>query len=216
MLQHEELEKALKKRFVDHLLGEVALTRLVIPAFTMPKTEIAVFKTDHHKDFKNDHATPMWKVARATSAAPTDLRGLEHEESGRIFIDGGVWANNPVMVALVDAVTSYDVSFDQVKILSIGTGNAPFSLQRPKVIRWRDRVRRGHQGGNVPDDRQCHRTSQVSAWARPLPANRAGPKRTWRLNLMTMTERSRPYQRARQNILKQGSSRLRGTLRALP
>ena len=144
VLQHEELEKALKKRFVDHLLGE-SVTRLVIPAFMMPKTEIAVFKTDHHKDFKNDHATPMWKVARATSAAPTYLRGLEHEESGRIFIDGGVWANNPVMVALVDAVTSYDVSFDQVKILSIGTGNAPFSLQRPKVlggaIAWRAAIK---------------------------------------------------------------------------
>src|SRR3954447_12745386 len=46
------------------------------------------------------HVTPMWKVARSTSAAPTYLKGHEHEASGRIFIDGGVWANNPVMVAL--------------------------------------------------------------------------------------------------------------------
>ena len=106
---HEELEKALKQRFEDHLLGE-SMTRLVIPAFMMPKTEIAVFKTDHHEDFRNDHLTPMWKVARATSAAPTYLKGLEHEESGRIFIDGGVWANNPVMVALVDALTAYDLT----------------------------------------------------------------------------------------------------------
>jgi patatin-like phospholipase/acyl hydrolase len=144
MLQHKELEKALKERFGDRLLGE-SMTRLVIPAFMMPKTEIAVFKTDHHKDFKNDHATPMWKVARATSAAPTYLKGLEHEESGRIFIDGGVWANNPVMVALVDAMSAYDVSFDQIEILSIGTGNPPFSLQRPGVlggaIAWRQAIK---------------------------------------------------------------------------
>jgi len=144
VLQHEELEKALKDKFGGHLLGE-STTRLVIPAFMMPKTEIAVFKTDHHNDFRNDHATPMWKVARATSAAPTYLKGLEHEESGRIFIDGGVWANNPVMVALVDAMSAYDVSFDQVEILSIGTGNAPFSLQRPGVlggaIAWRAAIK---------------------------------------------------------------------------
>jgi len=132
-LCHEELEAALKRRFQGHLLGE-ASTRLVIPAFMMPKTEIAVFKTDHHKDFRNDHATPMWKVARATSAAPTYLKGLEHTESGKIFIDGGVWANNPVMVALVDALSAYDLIAEQIDILSIGTGNAPFELRKPDVF----------------------------------------------------------------------------------
>lgn len=143
-LRHEELERALRRRFGDHLLGE-STCRLVIPAFMMPKTEIAVFKTDHHEDFLNDHATPMWKVARATSAAPTYLKGLEHEESGRIFLDGGVWANNPAMVALVDALTDYDISPDQVRVLSIGTGNAPFSLSRDKVvsglIAWKEAIK---------------------------------------------------------------------------
>ena len=132
-LAHEKLEKALTHRFQDHLLGESS-ARLVIPAFMMPKTEIAVFKTDHHEDFKNDHRTPMWKVARSTSAAPTYLKGHEHEESGRIFIDGGVWANNPVMVALVDALTAYDLVPEQIEVFSIGTGNAPFELSRPDVI----------------------------------------------------------------------------------
>jgi len=132
-LEHEELEKALKRRFVDHILGE-SIARLVIPAFMMPKTEIAVFKTDHHDDFRNDHLTPMWRVARSTSAAPTYLKGHEHEESGRIFIDGGVWANNPVMVALVDALTAYELTPEQIDVFSIGTGNPPFELRRPDVF----------------------------------------------------------------------------------
>jgi hypothetical protein len=76
----------------------------------------------------------MWKVARSTSAAPTYLKGHEHEESGRIFIDGGVWANNPVMVALVDALTAYDLTPEQIEVFSIGTGNAPFELRRPAVF----------------------------------------------------------------------------------
>jgi patatin-like phospholipase/acyl hydrolase len=143
-LKHEELECALRRCFEDHFLGE-SKSRLVIPAFMMPKTEIAIFKTDHHEDYRNDHATPIWKVARATSAAPTYLKGLEHEKSGRIFIDGGVWANNPAMVALVDALTAYDITPDQVRVLSVGTGNAPFSLSRDKVmsglVAWREAIK---------------------------------------------------------------------------
>lgn len=143
-LDHEALEAALKGRFGDRLLGE-STVRLVIPAFMMPKTEIAVFKTDHHPDFRNDHLTPAWKVARATSAAPTYLKGMEHLESGRIFIDGGVWANNPVMVALVDALSAYSLTFDQIDILSIGTGNPPFSLSKEQTLRglvaWREAIK---------------------------------------------------------------------------
>ena len=143
-LDHRELESALRRRFGDRLLGESSC-RLVLPAFMVPKTEIAVFKTDHHADFRNDHATPAWKVARATSAAPTYLKGMEHEESGRIFVDGGVWANNPVMVALVDALSAYELGFDQIDVLSIGTGNPPFSLSRRQAVRgliaWREAIR---------------------------------------------------------------------------
>jgi patatin-like phospholipase/acyl hydrolase len=132
-LDHEALERALKERFEGRLLWE-SIPRLVIPAFMMPKAEIAVFKTDHHKDFRNDHATPMWQVARATSAAPTYLKGLEHFESGKIFIDGGVWANNPAMIALVDALTDYDLTLDQIEVLSIGTGNAPLVMRAEEVL----------------------------------------------------------------------------------
>jgi patatin-like phospholipase/acyl hydrolase len=143
-LNHEALEYALKARFGNHLLGE-STARLIIPAFMMPKTEIAVFKTDHHEDFANDHSTPMWRVARATSAAPTFLKGHEHEESGRIFIDGGVWANNPIMVALVDALSVYDLAPQQIQIFSIGTGNAPFQLHRDGVFgglfAWREVIK---------------------------------------------------------------------------
>lgn len=143
-LNHTELERAVKARFGEHLLGESS-TRLVVPAFMMPKTEIAVFKTDHHKDFKRDHLTPMWQVARATSAAPTYLQGFEHEVSGTVFLDGGVWANNPVMVALVDALTDYNINFDQIEILSIGTGNAPFALKKVQIFSglfaWREVIK---------------------------------------------------------------------------
>src|SRR3546814_19325761 len=95
----------------------------------VPKTEIAVFKTDHHSDFRNDYKTRAWEVARATSAAPTYLKDHEHTPSGRIFIDGGVWANNPVLVALVDVLSAYEISPDQINLLSISPGKPPFEMR---------------------------------------------------------------------------------------
>lgn len=144
LLNHEALEAALKCRFEHETLG-ASRTRIVIPAFMMPKTEIAVFKTDHHADFKHDHATPAWRVARATSAAPTYLKGHEHTESNRIFVDGGVWANNPIMVAVIDALSAYNLKPEQIQILSIGTGNPPFELSHNKVfaglLAWREVIK---------------------------------------------------------------------------
>ncbi len=125
LYDHEVLEHLLYREFGDKTLGESA-ARIVVPAFMAPKTEIAVFKTDHHPDYKNDHKSKVWEVARATSAAPTYLKGHAYDDA--IFLDGGVWANNPIMVAVTDALSAYDITRDQIEILSIGTGNFPFEI----------------------------------------------------------------------------------------
>jgi predicted acylesterase/phospholipase RssA len=142
LYDHDVLEKLLYREFGDKTLGD-AVTRLAVPAFITPKTEIAVFKTDHHPDFKNDWRSKAWEVARATSAAPTYLNGHEYDDV--IFLDGGVWANNPVMVAIVDVLSAYDVSREQIEVLSIGTGNFPFSITlssaRKGLWRWKEVIK---------------------------------------------------------------------------
>ncbi len=125
LYDHKALENLLYREFGDQTLGE-ASTRLIIPAFMTPKTEIAVFKTDHHPDYKNDHKSKVWEIARATSAAPTYLSG--HDSDNIMFLDGGVWANCPIMAAVVDALSAYDITREQIEILSIGTGNSPFEI----------------------------------------------------------------------------------------
>jgi len=132
-LDYKKLEDYLICRFGELRLGD-SHVRLVVPAFMMPKTEVAVFKTDHHEDYKNDYQSLTWKVARATAAAPTYLKGYEHDESGRIFLDGGVWANNPIMLAVVEALSAYELGLSQIQIFSIGTGNPAFSLKKRAVF----------------------------------------------------------------------------------
>ena len=45
----------------------------------------------------------IWEAARATSAAPTYFKPFAHVPSGKIFLDGGLFHNNPIEVALREA-----------------------------------------------------------------------------------------------------------------
>jgi patatin-like phospholipase/acyl hydrolase len=138
-------DQAALARVVQDCLGDLKLgaakTRLCIPSFEGVHGEVYIFKTPHHPDFKKDLVEPMVKVALATSAAPTYYRPLR--DGGYTFVDGGVWANNPIMIALTEALTSFDIERSQVRILSVGCGDDPYSVTDSKISRggmwhWRD------------------------------------------------------------------------------
>lgn len=132
-------------RVLHELLGEqklgAARARLCIPSFEGEHGEVYIFKTPHHPDFRKDLHETMVKVALATSAAPTYFRPMR--DAGYIFVDGGVWANNPIMIALTEALTSFRIAREQVRILSIGCGDDPYGVNGAKITRggmwhWRD------------------------------------------------------------------------------
>ena len=60
------------------------------------------------------------QAARATSAAPTFFPG--HGGDDYVFLDGSVWANDPIMTVVVDVLSAYDVSREQIEVFSLGTG----------------------------------------------------------------------------------------------
>ena len=124
-------------RVLDDTLGNrkfgEAQTRLCIPSFEGRYSEVYIFKTPHHPDFWKDGSELMTKVAAATAAAPTFFKPLE--DSGYTFVDGGVWANNPIMIALVDALSCFSVPRDRVRILSLGCGDDPYVVNRLKIVR---------------------------------------------------------------------------------
>jgi uncharacterized protein len=134
----QALEKLLVEKFEDRLFGS-ANVRLCIPAFEGRHSEVFVFKTPHHRDFLTDRYETMVNVALATAAAPTYFRALEH--GGYTLVDGGVWANNPVMLAVIEALTSFDVSRDQIDVLSLGCGDDKFVVSNEQAIggfwQWR-------------------------------------------------------------------------------
>jgi patatin-like phospholipase/acyl hydrolase len=134
------LARVLQEKLGDRRFGSAG-QRLCIPSFEGEYGEVYIFKTPHHPDFEKDWRESMVKVALATSAAPTYYRPLR--DAGYTFVDGGVWANNPTMIALVEALTSFNVSREQIRILSIGCGDDLYSVTGSKVTHggmwhWKD------------------------------------------------------------------------------
>ena len=115
--------------------------RLLIPATEAKHGDPAVYKTPHHPGYFLDGDKPMAEVAAATSAAPTYLRPVIQD--GYILLDGGIWANNPTMMALVEALTCFAVQREQIAILSIGCGQDGFQINSKQAAgsgqyQWRE------------------------------------------------------------------------------
>ena len=136
----EALVDVLHEYLGRRTLGE-SEARLCIPSCDGRYGDAYVFKTPHHPDFYTDGREEMVKVAAATAAAPTYFRPLE--DGGYVFLDGGIWANNPVMVGLVDALSCFSIPQERIRILSLGCGDAPYTVGGWKkrlggLLTWRD------------------------------------------------------------------------------
>ena len=135
---HEPLKKALQGCFEERRLADCR-KRLVIPSYNLDKDEVYLFKTPHHSRLTRDWKEPLWKVALATSAAPTFFPACRDVDCIRL-IDGGVWANNPTMVGIVEAVSMLGVPLDAISVLSLGTTNPvmhkPNTLDEGGLWQW--------------------------------------------------------------------------------
>jgi uncharacterized protein len=102
-----------------------AQCRLVIPSCHARSGAVHIFRTNHHPALTAAADFLATDVALATAAAPTYFRAAEVNDSA--YVDGGVWANNPSMAALVEALARLRVPLNHVDILSIGTTSAPYA-----------------------------------------------------------------------------------------
>lgn len=113
---------------------KAAKTRLVIPTYDVNTGKVYLFKTPHHAWYLHHRDLPAVDIALATSAAPTYFPAHTIPDRGT-FIDGGLWANCPAMVGLVEAFDFLEQRPDQVRMLSISTTTYPFRLDRPEQLR---------------------------------------------------------------------------------
>ena len=140
-----ELTKALEELFEDHVIGE-SRNLLCIPSYTITEGRNYIFKKDYG-DKDRDDKRKYIDVALATSAAPTYLPIHEiSDRDNQQFIDGGVWANNPAMVGLIEAQNCFvgeGRDYDGIDILSISSlshtqGKPPGWRKERSFLGWND------------------------------------------------------------------------------
>ena len=130
------LRAALTKVFGEHRFGESS-KRLLITSYNIGTDDVYLFRTPHLPTLKRDWREKAVDVAMATAAAPTYLPCAALD--GARLVDGGVWANNPAMVALTEALGPLRTPLEAVRIFSLGT-----TIDLPR------RSRRLDRGGLVP------------------------------------------------------------------
>ncbi|HEY7454040.1 MAG TPA: CBASS cGAMP-activated phospholipase [Thermoleophilaceae bacterium] len=163
------LDRALE-RFLQH--KRLAETRpdLIVPSYDTALPGPYFFKTRKAREAPEDDF-PLSVVARATSAAPTYFEAAE--AGGRSLVDGGVFAANPAMCGLAEALN--EVAPRDVVLLSLGTGERTHKRPFDEIKDW-----------------------GLAAWARPIldvvfdgasdtvhyQLDRVlGPERYWRLQV---------------------------------
>jgi predicted acylesterase/phospholipase RssA len=127
----EVLREALAERLKDKTLGQIYAQRgigLAIPSVEMSQHRAWVFKTPHLAATTNDRDDnyKLVDVCLATTAAPLyrSLAAIGHPDSEmggfNVFVDGGLWSNNPVLVGLIDAL-DLTVPGQEIHIFCLGT-----------------------------------------------------------------------------------------------
>jgi patatin-like phospholipase/acyl hydrolase len=123
------LERILREYFGDTRLRE-AVTPVSVTAYAIEKRDPFFFRSWRAKERDSrlfDY--PMWVAARATSAAPTYFAPFEatNAAGGRYaLVDGGLFANNPSIWAVVDLLQAGEVTptgtpLDEILVVSLAT-----------------------------------------------------------------------------------------------
>lgn len=115
------LYKVLKGVFNDSTLGQIAKP-LILPATDVGNGGVHVFKSAYDPTFNRDRLVKVRDAVLASCSAPTYFD--PHKVDEYLLSDGGLWANNPALVAVIDAQKRLGINYDDIQVVSIGTGHS--------------------------------------------------------------------------------------------
>ena len=121
------LESHLIEAFGQKTLSDVK-TNLLIPATDVGNAGVHVFKSPYDSEFVRDKNVRIVDAVLASCSAPTYFKPRTVDKY--LLADGGLWANNPSLVSLVEAKRRFKSDLSEVRLLSMGCGLGKRYYQR--------------------------------------------------------------------------------------
>jgi hypothetical protein len=160
------LREVLQDAYGERLLGESRM-RLLIPSLNLAAERVHLYKTSHHPKLIHDYKVPAVEVALATVAAPTYFP-IHISPEGVPYIDGSMWARNPLALAIIEAIGVLDWPRDEIKVLSLGCTSTHLNVS------WQKRISLGasYWGARIADVFMKAQSSSAIATAHALIGSR--------------------------------------------
>lgn len=117
----QHLRVVLTEVFQGKRLGDIKKP-LLLPATDIGNGCVHVLKSGYSREFTRDNNVLVKDAVLASCSAPTYFN--PHKLDYYLLADGGLWANNPALAAVIDAQKRLGIAQDDIQILSIGTGHS--------------------------------------------------------------------------------------------
>ena len=131
------LKSLLEDVFQEKTLGDIAVP-LVLPSVDIGNGCVHVLKSQYHGEFVRDQDVRVSDAVLASCSAPTYFDPHVVNDTYQL-VDGGLWANNPSLVAAIDAHYRLGVRLKDIRVFTIGTGKSTTFYPRSES-KWKDRL----------------------------------------------------------------------------
>ncbi|WP_025027714.1 CBASS cGAMP-activated phospholipase [Caldalkalibacillus mannanilyticus] len=132
--KNKRLKSALRDFFGEIRLGDISIP-LVIPTVNISKGKTHVFRSGYFHESPEDHSIYLWEAVLSSCSAPIFFPPIRADHRF-LAVDGGLWANNPSLLCLTEAMVQFGQTISDIQMLSIGTGEQEICFPARKAKGW--------------------------------------------------------------------------------
>jgi uncharacterized protein len=124
----------LQKAFGEKTLADIEKP-LLIPAVDITHGKPFIHRSNFGQREKGDLAIKVWDAVLSSCSAPVYFPP-NNVENQYLSIDGGLWANNPSLVCITEAVHYFNTPLSDINIVSVGTGQQKIDFSIDSEKHW--------------------------------------------------------------------------------
>lgn len=114
------LRRLLQMAFDEKTLNEITKP-LLIPAVDITHGKPFIYRSNFAEAKEKATGVKLWDAVLSSCSAPIYFPP-NHVNDTYLSIDGGLWANNPSLVCITEAIHNFHSKLEEIEIMSIGTG----------------------------------------------------------------------------------------------